>query len=120
MTTVRLIAPSGYPNDSAIAERGVAFLQGQGCAVVNQACLARQHQRFAGGELARLADLHQIGTGGGQEIAMAIRGGYGLTRLLDTSTSSASAGARRRPTPSSSATATSPRSRWPTWPRPAA
>lgn len=50
MTTVRLIAPSGYPNDSAIAERGVAFLQGQGCAVVNQACLARQHQRFAGGE----------------------------------------------------------------------
>ena len=49
MTTVRLIAPSGYPNDSAIAERGVAFLQGQGCAVVNQASLARQHQRFAGG-----------------------------------------------------------------------
>ncbi|WP_247538391.1 muramoyltetrapeptide carboxypeptidase [Ralstonia pseudosolanacearum] len=83
MTTVRLIAPSGYPNDSAIAERGVAFLQGQGCTVVNQASLARQHQRFAGGELARLADLHQIGTGGGQEIAMAIRGGYGLTRLLD-------------------------------------
>ncbi|MGN5353545.1 muramoyltetrapeptide carboxypeptidase [Ralstonia sp. L16] len=83
MTTVRLIAPSGYPNDAAIAERGVAALEAQGCTVVNLECLSRQHQRFAGGELARLADLHQIGTGPGQEIAMAIRGGYGLTRLLD-------------------------------------
>jgi len=83
MTTVRLIAPSGYPNDAAIAERGVAALEAQGCTIVNRECLSRQHQRFAGGELARLADLNQIGTGSGQEIAMAIRGGYGLTRLLD-------------------------------------
>ncbi|MEW1784475.1 muramoyltetrapeptide carboxypeptidase [Arthrobacter sp. NPDC080086] len=83
MTTVRLIAPSGYPNDPAIAERGVAALEAQGCTIANRECLSRQHQRFAGGELARLADLHQIGTGGDQEIAMAIRGGYGLTRLLD-------------------------------------
>lgn len=83
MTTVRLIAPSGYPNDPAIAERGVAFLQAQGCTIVNQECLHRRHQRFAGGELARLADLQQIGASGSQEIAMAIRGGYGLTRLLD-------------------------------------
>ncbi|WP_439891241.1 muramoyltetrapeptide carboxypeptidase [Ralstonia sp. 25C] len=83
MTTVRLIAPSGYPNDSAIAERGVAFLQAQGCTIVNRECLGRQHQRFAGEDDARLADLHQIATGSGQEIAMAIRGGYGLTRLLD-------------------------------------
>ncbi|WP_296226424.1 muramoyltetrapeptide carboxypeptidase [Ralstonia sp. UBA689] len=83
MTTVRLIAPSGYPNEPAIAERGVAALQAQGCKLVNTECLTRQHQRFAGDDDARLADLHQIGTGSGQEIAMAIRGGYGLTRLLD-------------------------------------
>ncbi|ANJ72483.1 muramoyltetrapeptide carboxypeptidase [Ralstonia insidiosa] len=83
MTTVRLIAPSGYPNDPAIAERGVAFLQAQGCTIVNRECLSRQHQRFAGEDDARLADLHQIATSSGQEIAMAIRGGYGLTRLLD-------------------------------------
>ena len=83
MTTVRLIAPSGYPNDAEIAKRGVAVLQSQGCDLVNTECLARQHQRFAGDDDARLADLRQIATGSGQEIAMAIRGGYGLTRLLD-------------------------------------
>lgn len=83
MTTVRLIAPSGYPNDAEIASRGIATLRAQGCEFVNEACLARQHQRFAGDDEARLADLHQIGTGAGQEIAMAVRGGYGLTRLLD-------------------------------------
>jgi muramoyltetrapeptide carboxypeptidase len=82
-TTVRLIAPSGYPNDAEIAVRGAAALRAQGCELVNEACLTRQHQRFAGDDDARLADLHQIATGSGQEIAMAIRGGYGLTRLLD-------------------------------------
>ena len=41
MTTVRLIAPSGYPNDAAIAQRGVAALEAQGCVVVNRECLSR-------------------------------------------------------------------------------
>jgi muramoyltetrapeptide carboxypeptidase len=40
------------------------------------------HQRFAGDDDARLAALHRVARDG-RDIALAARGGYGLTRLLD-------------------------------------
>lgn len=48
---------------------------------VDEAALAR-HQRFAGDDDVRLAAIHRIAKQA-PSIAMATRGGYGLTRLLD-------------------------------------
>lgn len=41
-----------------------------------------RHQRFAGDDDARLATLHRVADAA-PSVAMASRGGYGLTRLLD-------------------------------------
>ncbi|QET01570.1 muramoyltetrapeptide carboxypeptidase [Cupriavidus pauculus] len=82
-TAVRLIAPSGYPHDDATAARGCAWLADHGYRVTNPEVLARRHYRFAGTDDERLADLHAIGTGGAHELVLAVRGGYGMARLLD-------------------------------------
>ncbi|GJG95514.1 muramoyltetrapeptide carboxypeptidase [Cupriavidus pauculus] len=81
-TEVRLIASSGYPHDVAIAARGCAWLKHHGYHVSNPDILARRYQRFGGTDDERLADLHAIGTGKGKELTLAVRGGYGLARLL--------------------------------------
>ncbi|AZG14346.1 muramoyltetrapeptide carboxypeptidase [Cupriavidus pauculus] len=79
---VRLIAASGYPHDMTVAERGCAWLAGHGYRVANPDILARRHLRFGGTDAERLADLHAIGTGAAPELTLAVRGGYGLARLL--------------------------------------
>lgn len=82
-TEVRLIASSGYPHDVAIAARGCAWLKHHGYHVGNPDVLARRYLRFGGTDAERLADLHAIGTGPSRELTLAVRGGYGLARLLD-------------------------------------
>jgi muramoyltetrapeptide carboxypeptidase len=81
-----IFSPSGVVPDRARVRRAVRRLQGQGFAVaVDDSALAR-HQRFAGTDDERLAALHRIaqqGVDGEACIALATRGGYGLTRLLD-------------------------------------
>ncbi|MGO4765013.1 muramoyltetrapeptide carboxypeptidase [Cupriavidus sp. 2KB_3] len=79
---VRLIASSGYPHDVAIAARGCAWLKHHGYHVGNADVLARRYLRFGGTDAERLADLHAIGTGAQRELTLAVRGGYGLGRLL--------------------------------------
>lgn len=80
---VRLIASSGYPHDVAVAARGCAWLKHHGYHVNNPDVLARRYLRFGGTDAERLADLHAIGTGPARELTLAVRGGYGLARLLD-------------------------------------
>jgi len=80
---VRLIASSGYPHDVAVAARGCAWLKHHGYHVNNPDVLARRYLRFGGTDAERLADLHAIGTGTARELTLAVRGGYGLARLLD-------------------------------------
>ena len=80
---VRLIASSGYPHDVAIAARGCAWLKHHGYHVNNPDVLARRYLRFGGTDEERLADLHAIGSGTARELTLAVRGGYGLARLLD-------------------------------------
>jgi len=82
-TEVRLIASSGYPHDVAIAARGCAWLKAHGYHVGNPDILARRYLRFGGTDDERLADLHAIGTGAAGELTLAVRGGYGIARLLD-------------------------------------
>lgn len=79
---VRLLAPSGYPHDMAVATRGCDWLRAHGYRVANPEVLDRRHQRFGGTDDERLADLHGIGTGASGALTLAVRGGYGLARLL--------------------------------------
>lgn len=83
-TRVRLIAPSGYPHDRPAMDRGVARLREGGCEVDNLDVLERSESRFAGSDVERAADINALATLDRlPDIALAIRGGYGGTRLLE-------------------------------------
>jgi len=82
-TAIRLIAPSGYPHDRAAMARGVARLREAGCELDGLEVLDRSEQRYAGSDAERAADLNALATRDAlPDIALAIRGGYGATRLL--------------------------------------
>lgn len=83
-THVRLIAPSGYPHDRAAMLRGVERLRAAGCTVSGLEVLDRTESRYAGSDAERADDINSLATTEAlPEIALAIRGGYGATRLLD-------------------------------------
>lgn len=80
--TIQLIAPSGYAEDMAF-ERGVQFLRAQGHIVRGTDIGARRYQRFAGTDQERLNDINAIADlPADTDIVMAVRGQYGLSRLL--------------------------------------
>ena len=82
MTTTVLFSPSGVVSGGARLKRAVKNLGALGFkATVDEAALAR-HQRFAGPDELRLAALHRVARAA-PSVALATRGGYGLTRLLD-------------------------------------
>ncbi len=82
-TRIRLIAPSGYPHDRAAMTRGVERLREAGCVVDALDVLDRTEQRYAGSDAQRAADINALATLDAlPDIALAIRGGYGATRLL--------------------------------------
>ena len=84
MTRIRLIAPSGYPHDRAAMARGVARLQAEGCEVEGIDVLDRVDLRFAGSDVERAGDINALATVDRlPDIALAVRGGYGATRLLE-------------------------------------
>jgi len=81
---VRLLAPSGYPHDRDAMARGVARLREVGCEVERLDVLERTELRYAGSDAERAADLNALATLDTlPDIALAIRGGYGATRLLE-------------------------------------
>ena len=82
MTIIVLFSPSGLVTQGARLKRAVKNLAALGFeAGIDDAALAR-HQRFAGTDELRLAALHRVAQAA-PSVAMATRGGYGLTRLLD-------------------------------------
>jgi len=83
MSTVHLIAPSGYCINQHAAALGVARLTELGHQVVNQQVITRRFTRFAGHDEARLADVNALAQLAGENIiVMPVRGGYGAGRLL--------------------------------------
>lgn len=84
MSLIHLIAPSGYCINQTAAARGVERLEAAGHQVENREVILRREQRFAGTEQARLADINHLATLEGENrIVMAVRGGYGASRLLE-------------------------------------
>lgn len=76
------MAPAGFVPDPAAVERGIAYLAARGCRVHNYYDHGAIHQRFGGTDAARLAALYGAAENPEVDLVMAVRGGYGLTRLM--------------------------------------
>ena len=81
MKSIHLIAPSGASLDSKSPLAGIDWLERQGIAMQNTDCVLRVYERFAGSDEERLAELNQISKLE-STVVIAMRGGYGLHRLL--------------------------------------
>lgn len=82
MTTLSLFTPAGVLTTAAPLRLAARRLRALGFEVtVDDSALAR-HQRFGGSDTQRLAALHRVARAA-PSVALATRGGYGMTRLLD-------------------------------------
>jgi muramoyltetrapeptide carboxypeptidase len=82
MTDLVIYSPAGVVADSRAIGRARSRLSKLGFQVQVDPGARARHQRFAGTDDQRLAALHRVAQAA-PSIAMATRGGYGLTRLLD-------------------------------------
>lgn len=82
LPSLTIYSPAGVVREAAALRRAQRHLTRLGFdAQLDEGALARE-QRFAGSDEARLAALHRVARSG-VAVALAARGGYGLTRLLD-------------------------------------
>ncbi|MFM9433606.1 muramoyltetrapeptide carboxypeptidase [Janthinobacterium sp. CG_23.3] len=79
---IAIVAPGGAPLDEAAVERGIARLRAQGCTVHNYYDPKRKFQRFGGTEAGRLAQLNAAAADPDVQVVMALRGSYGISRIL--------------------------------------
>ena len=79
---IAIVAPGGYTSDPATVERAIARLEAQGCLVHNYYDHAAIHQRFGGTDEGRLAQLRAAVADPDVQLIIALRGAYGMTRLL--------------------------------------
>lgn len=77
-----LLSPAGVVAQPAAVRRAAKRLTAHGFEVQIDAAALARHQRFAGDDDTRLDALHRVARAA-PFVAMATRGGYGLTRLLD-------------------------------------
>ena len=82
MKAIHLIAPSGASLDVKSPLAGMQWLKSQGIQIENAACVERISERFAGNDQERLDELNQLTQISPQKLVMAMRGGYGIHRLL--------------------------------------
>ncbi len=82
LPSLRLFSPAGVLRSVAPLRRAAARLGRLGFDVTVDEAAALKAQRFAGDDEARLAALHRVAAAR-PSVALATRGGYGLTRLLD-------------------------------------
>ncbi len=82
MTPLTLFSPSGRVASAAALARAERRLAAAGFDVRRDPAALAHHQRFAGDDDTRLAALHRVADDA-PSVALATRGGYGLTRLID-------------------------------------
>ena len=82
MSSLHVYAASGVELRTDTLRRARTRLTALGFDVTLDASVRARHQRFAGDDATRLATLHRVADAA-PSIAMACRGGYGITRLLD-------------------------------------
>jgi muramoyltetrapeptide carboxypeptidase len=79
---VAIVAPGGYAADEAACARAIAHLQALGCRIHDYYRPQEKFQRFGGTDAARLAQLNAAAANPDVQVVFALRGGYGLSRLL--------------------------------------
>ena len=79
---IAIVAPGGCAPDDAALARGIARLQQQGATVHNYYDPAGKFQRFGGTDASRLAQLHDAARDPDVQVVLALRGSYGLSRIL--------------------------------------
>ena len=82
MKQIHVIAPSGASLDPHSPLAGIEWLKLQDIDVLNTACINRVEQRFAGSDTERLVEINQLASLSPETTVLAMRGGYGLHRLL--------------------------------------
>jgi muramoyltetrapeptide carboxypeptidase len=82
LKSIHLVAPSGASLDNKSPLAGIDWLERQSTVIQNADCVHRVYERFAGSDEDRLTELNNISALSPQTIVMAMRGGYGLHRLL--------------------------------------
>ncbi|MFY8085840.1 MAG: LD-carboxypeptidase [Rubrivivax sp.] len=82
VSTLRLFSASGVVAEKPRLRQAARHLAALGYQVQQDDTAAARHQRFAGTDEQRLQALHRTAAAR-PAVAMATRGGYGLTRLLD-------------------------------------
>ena len=76
-------APAGFTTDPAAVDRAERRLRDLGHDVVRDPTVDSRLQRFAASDDERLAAIERMAADARVDIACAVRGGYGWTRLLD-------------------------------------
>ncbi len=80
---IGIVGLGGYEADPARLERVLHYFEVHGTQVILAPESEQRHLRFAGDEATRLAALKRFILDPHIDIVMALRGGYGLTRLLE-------------------------------------
>ncbi len=79
---ISVIAPSGYAADPVAFQRGLERLRALGHVVKDFSASSHKHQRFAATDAVRIEQIHAAARDPEIELVIALRGGYGLSRLL--------------------------------------
>jgi len=83
-TCVAIVAPGGYAPDETAVGRGITVLEAQGCRVKSYYDHAARHQRFGATDVGRAAHIQEAAADPEVDIVMALRGAYGMSRILPT------------------------------------
>jgi muramoyltetrapeptide carboxypeptidase len=81
--SIALYSPAGRVVDAAALDRAATRLLSLGHRVVEDEGVRAAHQRFAGDDDARVAAIARVAARSDVDVAMAVRGGYGWSRILD-------------------------------------
>lgn len=81
-THVAIVAPGGYAPDPAAVERGVALLEAMGCTVSNYYRHEQRYLRFGASDAERAAQLMAAAADPQVQVILALRGSYGVSRIL--------------------------------------
>ncbi|GGC92971.1 LD-carboxypeptidase [Undibacterium terreum] len=79
---IAIFAPSSGPLDDSVIQRGLLKLEELGFSVHNYYQPEQRYQRFGASDAQRAAQIHMAAENPDVQIVMALRGGYGLSRLL--------------------------------------
>ena len=93
---IGLYAPAGFATEPAAIERAVARLQAEGHRVIVDPTATTRWQRFSAPDDERLAAVMRMAEDPRVELAIAVRGGYGWSRILERLDFAAIAAANKR------------------------